>query len=71
MAVCTLGVIGEKKNNANELDQVLDAYSNIISNIAAEYKISLIDLRSIFKNMRPNTIRPTMIKAFLQQMLFT
>ena len=49
VAVCTLGVIGEKKNNANELDQVLDAYSNIISNIAAEYKISLIDLRSIFK----------------------
>lgn len=49
VVLCTVGVIGEKKNNANELDHVLDAYSNIITNIAVENNLSLIDLRNAFK----------------------
>ncbi len=46
--VCTPTVIGEKPNNSNPQDEDLNAYSEVIRKLAAEYKISLVDLRKAF-----------------------
>lgn len=48
VAVCTPTVIGEKKNNANELDKNLDTFSDVIRKIAREHNCTLIDLRTAF-----------------------
>lgn len=49
VVLCTPAVIGEKKNNANEMDADLDKYSGAIRDIAAKNKLPLCDLRTIFK----------------------
>lgn len=48
--LCTMAVIGEKKNNANNDDKELDAYADIIRKIAAELKLPLVDIRAACKN---------------------
>lgn len=48
--LCTMAVIGEKKNNANNDDKELDAYADIIRKIAAELKLPLVDIRTACKN---------------------
>jgi len=47
--LCTPAVIGEKKNNANEMDADLDKYSGAIRDIATKNNLPLCDLRTIFK----------------------
>ncbi len=47
--LCTMAVIGEKKNNGNNDDVELDAYAEIIRKIAAELHLPLVDFRSAFK----------------------
>lgn len=47
--LCTMAVIGEKKNNANNDDKELDAYADIIRKIAAELKLPLVDIRAACK----------------------
>lgn len=49
VVLCTPAVIGEKKNNANEMDADLDKYSGAIREIAAKGNLPLCDLRTIFK----------------------
>lgn len=49
VVLCTPAVIGEKKNNANEMDADLDKYSDAIRNISANNNLPLCDLRNIFK----------------------
>lgn len=49
VVLCTPAVIGEKKNNANEMDADLDKYSGAIREIAAKSNLPLCDLRTIFK----------------------
>jgi len=46
--LCTPAVIGEKTDFTNELDKDLDLYCNIIRDIAAKNKLSLVDLRKAF-----------------------
>jgi lysophospholipase L1-like esterase len=46
--LCTPAVIGEKANGANELDNDLNQYSQIIRNIAGKYDYPLCDLRQAF-----------------------
>lgn len=46
--LCTPTVIGEKKNNVNEQDGDLNAYSNVVRNLSKEFSLSLLDLRKIF-----------------------
>jgi lysophospholipase L1-like esterase len=48
--LCTMAVIGEKKNNANNDDKELDAYADIIRKIAKELNLPLVDFRTAFKN---------------------
>jgi len=48
--LCTPAVIGEKKNNANEMDADLDKYSGAIREIAQKNNLPLCDLRKIFKD---------------------
>lgn len=48
VAVCTPTVIGEKKNNANPQDKDLDAYSDTVRKLAAQFNCTLIDLRKVF-----------------------
>lgn len=48
--LCTPAVIGEKKNNANEMDADLDKYSGAIREIAQKNNLALCDLRKIFKD---------------------
>lgn len=48
--LCTMAVIGEKKNNENNDDKELDAYADIIRKIAKELNLPLVDLRTAFKN---------------------
>jgi lysophospholipase L1-like esterase len=48
--LCTPAVIGEKKNNANEMDADLDKYSGAIREIAEKSSLPLCDLRKIFKD---------------------
>jgi isoamyl acetate esterase len=49
VVLCTPAVIGEKKNNANEMDADLDKYSGAIRDIATKNNLPLCDLRTIFK----------------------
>ncbi|MGD1044389.1 MAG: GDSL-type esterase/lipase family protein [Bacteroidota bacterium] len=46
--LCTLTVIGEKKNGKNQLDKQLDEYSGISRRVAQKTKIELCDLRNAF-----------------------
>lgn len=50
VVLCTPAVIGEKKNNANEMDADLDKYAEAIRVLAAKNKLPLCDLRTLFKN---------------------
>lgn len=49
VVLCTPAVIGEKKNNANEMDADLDKYSDAIRTLATKNNLPLCDLRNIFK----------------------
>lgn len=46
--VCTPACIGEQHPGENQLDSELDAYSQIIRQLAAEKKVALCDLRQAF-----------------------
>lgn len=46
--LCTPTVIGEKKNNANEMDIELNKYADGIKELAAKNKLPLCDLRKAF-----------------------
>ncbi len=46
--LCTPAVIGERTDNSNEQDGDLNAYSNLIRDIATKQNIPLIDLRKAF-----------------------
>jgi lysophospholipase L1-like esterase len=48
--LCTMAVIGEKKNNENNDDKELDQYADVIRKIAKELNLPLVDLRTAFKN---------------------
>ncbi len=48
--LCTMAVIGEKKNNENNDDKELDQYADVIRKIARELNFPLVDLRTAFKN---------------------
>lgn len=48
--LCTMAVIGEKKNNANNDDKELDDYADRIRNISKDLQLPLVDLRAAFKN---------------------
>lgn len=50
VVLCTPSVIGEKKDDSNQQDGDLNAYSNIIRKMAAELKLPVIDLRKAFQN---------------------
>ena len=49
VVLCTPAVIGEKKNNENEMDADLDKYSGAIRDLATKNNLPLCDLRTIFK----------------------
>lgn len=46
--LCTPAARGEKPLGENLLDDILDAYCNIIRKLAAEYELALCDLRQAF-----------------------
>jgi isoamyl acetate esterase len=46
--LCTPAVIGEKTDFSNQQDGDLNAYSNIIRNIAKKENVPLVDLRKLF-----------------------
>lgn len=48
--LCTPAVIGEKTDFTNMQDGDLNAYSQIIRNLAQKFKCGLVDLREIFHN---------------------
>ena len=48
IVLCTPSVIGEKKEGANPLDEMLDEYSAISRNVASETGVTLCDLRKSF-----------------------
>jgi isoamyl acetate esterase len=48
VVLCTPAVIGEKLNNTNQHDGDLNAYSNIIRDLAVKFRCPLVDLRKIF-----------------------
>lgn len=48
VVLCTPTVIGELKNNANQQDDDLNAYSNVVRQLAATYRCKLVDLRQAF-----------------------
>ncbi|HEY4060334.1 MAG TPA: SGNH/GDSL hydrolase family protein [Puia sp.] len=48
--LCTPGVIGEKNDFTNQQDGDLNAYSQIIRNLAQKWHCGLVDLREIFHN---------------------
>lgn len=50
LILCTPAVIGEKTDFTNMQDGDLNAYSQIIRNLAQKYKCGLIDVREIFHN---------------------
>lgn len=50
IVLCTPTVIGEKINYTNETDQELEAYCEIIRNLAAKYELPIVDLRKAFLN---------------------
>lgn len=48
VVLCTPAVIGEKKNNANDLDADLEKYSGAIRELARKNNLPLCDLRQLF-----------------------
>lgn len=46
--LCTPTVIGEKHDGSNELDQMLDDYSEISRKVAKQSEVQLLDLRKLF-----------------------
>jgi lysophospholipase L1-like esterase len=48
--LCTPSIIGEKKGGENRLDAKLDLFAEVSRSIAAQKNITLVDLRTIFKN---------------------
>ena len=58
--LCTPSVIGEKKNEANQMDAQLDEYAEISRSVAKKMKIELCDLRNAFvsyiKTHNPNNV---------------
>jgi lysophospholipase L1-like esterase len=46
--LCTPSVIGEKHDGSNDLDQMLDEYSQISRDVAERNKVQLLDLRKRF-----------------------
>ncbi|MCH1439878.1 MAG: DUF1080 domain-containing protein [Rubripirellula sp.] len=48
VVLCTPSVIGEKKEGANSLDEMLDEYSAISRKVAVETGVTLCDLRKSF-----------------------
>ena len=46
--LCTPTVLGEKNDGANELDEDLNTYSNIIRTLSRNYSLPLCDLRKTF-----------------------
>ncbi|MES1161019.1 MAG: GDSL-type esterase/lipase family protein, partial [Bacteroidota bacterium] len=48
--LCTPAVIGEKADFTNQQDGDLNAYSQIIRNLAQKWHTGLVDLREIFHN---------------------
>lgn len=50
VVLCTPSVIGERKDDSNQQDGDLNAYSNIIRKMASELKLPLIDLRKAFQD---------------------
>lgn len=48
--LCTPAVIGEKTDFTNQQDGDLNAYSQIIRNLAQKFHCGLVDLREIFHN---------------------
>jgi lysophospholipase L1-like esterase len=49
VVLCMPAVIGEKKNNENEMDADLDKYSGAIRDLATKNNLPLCDLRTFFK----------------------
>lgn len=48
--LCTPTVIGEKVQQANELDEMLDEYAAISRSVAKRHNVQLLDLREIFQD---------------------
>jgi lysophospholipase L1-like esterase len=48
--LCTPAVIGEKNDFTNQQDGDLNAYSQVIRNLAQKFHCGLVDLREIFHN---------------------
>lgn len=48
LILCTPAVIGERRNNTNQQDGDLNAYSDIIRKLARQYHCGLADFREIF-----------------------
>jgi lysophospholipase L1-like esterase len=48
--LCTPGVIGEKTDFTNQQDGDLNAYSQIVRNLAQKFHCGLVDLREVFHN---------------------
>jgi len=48
VVLCTASVIGEKADGTNDRDQMLDEYCAISRKVAAETKVTLVDLRKAF-----------------------
>lgn len=46
--LCTLSVIGERIDNANEQDEDVELYSNTIRQLTQQFELPLIDLRKAF-----------------------
>jgi lysophospholipase L1-like esterase len=46
--LCTMAVIGEKKDGANDQDKELDTYAGIIRQLSAENQMPMVDLRKKF-----------------------
>lgn len=63
--VCTPATIGEKKDCTNEMDGDLNAYSNIIRSISADFKLSLVDLRSAFLDYENKHNQQNLTKGIL------
>ncbi len=65
--VCTPATIGEKYDYTNEMDGDLNKYANIIRRIAADQKLTLVDMRSAFeayeKANNPNNLEKGILTA--------
>jgi lysophospholipase L1-like esterase len=48
VVLCTASVIGEKADGSNERDKMLDEYCAISRKVAADTKVTLVDLRKAF-----------------------